>query len=341
MTSHPESLKYVSDDLPGYTRVCMEEAISYCDERGNTITDQKELERIKSLVIPPNWKDVWICKSPEGHLQATGKDEKGRKQYLYHEEWIAYRQLYKFSSLFDFGMTLPEIRKKINKDLDAPNNYRGSMNYKKVLALAVKLLDCHYLRIGNDFYLHENETYGLTTLRRKHLDKEGNALKLSYKAKSGKQRNIKIDNKILVNLLLKANELPGYEIFRYKEGSKTYRIHSEDVNAYIKEASGQDFSAKDFRTWGGTVTAIDKYEEALDYTREGSNRKLETSIVRKVAKTLGNTVNTAREYYIHPKVLDALICNHPNTYYNEHAKKYSENNLLKKNEAIALEIIKE
>ncbi len=298
----PSHLIYVSDQEPGLARMTDGDRVIYLDENGKEVLDEFQIERIDKLVIPPNWKDTWICKLENGHLQCTGRDERNRKQYLYHADWLEYRQKSKFKRMVEFGEALPEIRKRINHHLE-----EAGFNKEKVLAIAIKLLDLHFLRIGNDFYLSENETYGLTTLRRKHIEKNGKSLELSYKGKSNKYRNISIENRKLVKLLQEVNELPGYEVFRYKEGGERKRIDSGDVNAFIRDLSEDQFSAKDFRTWGGTVSAVEIYPEALREVEENPKKKLETAIVRRVSKILGNTVSTAREYYIHPKVLKYLI----------------------------------
>ncbi|GLB50349.1 DNA topoisomerase IB [Neptunitalea lumnitzerae] len=334
MQNCPENLIYVSDTEPGYTRIKSGKKFIYLDPQEKTVTAQNTLRRIQSLTIPPMWEKTWICTHENGHIQATGNDQRKRKQYIYHVDWVTYRQQCKFDKVYDFGNSIDKMRRAINKDLKLPD-----FSYKKTLALAVKLMDCSYLRIGNDFYLNENETYGLTTIRRKHLDITPNKLHIEYKAKSNKYRKIDITNKRLISLLKEINELPGYEVFRYKEGGKTHRICSEDVNSYIKDISGQDFSAKDFRTWGGTISAIDEYQNAVDFCNKGKNRKLETAIVRNVAKVLGNTVATARAYYIHPQVLDNLVTQGIAPYEAKTpAKKYT-NTYLKKHEAIALTIL--
>ncbi|WP_421765052.1 DNA topoisomerase IB [Ekhidna sp.] len=326
----PPHLVYVTDEEPGLSRIVNGESEIYLDEEGEELVDKEMIGRIQNLVIPPNWKDTWICKLENGHLQCTGRDERNRKQYLYHEDWLEYRQKSKYSRMVEFGESLPEIRKKINKYLE-----KESFSKIKVLAIAIKLLDLHYLRIGNDFYLSENETYGLTTLRRRHLEKKDGGLELSYKGKSNKYRNISIENRKLVKLLQEVNELPGYEVFRYKEGSERKRIDSADVNEFIRELSDDQFSAKDFRTWGGTVSAVDVYPEALAEVKENPKKKLETAIVRRVSKILGNTVSTAREYYIHPKVLDFLLENG-----TEIKLKNQKREFFKENEAKVLAILK-
>lgn len=333
-SSLPENLVYVTDEEPGIFRKKERKKILYVDEEGLEVVDEEILVRIEKLVIPPNWENTWICKLENGHLQATGRDDRNRKQYLYHEDWLTYRQKSKFDKLHEFGKVLPSIRKKISEDLNLDGYPK-----EKILAISVKLLDLHYLRIGNDFYLSENETYGLTTLRRKHLDIANNSLKISYKAKSNKYRNIAVKNKKLVKLISEINELPGYEVFQYKDGSSKHRIDSSDVNEYIREVSGNDFTAKDFRTWGGTVNAIEVLDAAKKEVADSKNKKLETSIVRQVSKILGNTVATARDYYIHPKVLEVVTEDNLDRYASELDHTSYQGSYFKKSEALALKIL--
>ena len=330
----PKNLVYVSDSEPGILRKRKGKKVIYVMTQDWMLLMKKFWNGYSKLVIPPNWKDCWICKLENGHLQATGRDERNRKQYLYHQDWLSYRQQNKFDKMIEFGHALPDIRKKLNDHL----NHSG-FEKEKVLAIAVKLLDLHYLRVGNDFYLSENETYGLTTLRRKHLAKEGGKLKLSYKAKSNKYRNISVENRKLVKLLTEVNELSGYEVFRYQENGHAKRIDSADVNEFIRQISGGDFTAKDFRTWGGTVSAVEVYPKALKDVERSKNKKLETAIIRGVAKILGNTVATAKAYYIHPKVLNALTNRGLETFQKRVKKADHEGRYFKPNEALALKIL--
>lgn len=299
----PDRLRYVNEREIGIQRLSNAEGdFEFRDVNGKRVTNKKTLHRINKLALPPAWQDVWICPDENGHLQATGKDQRGRLQYRYHEKWTEFRQHKKFEKLLHFGNSLPILRRKVLKDLQQP-----TFTYTKTLALAVKLLDCNYLRVGSDFYLNRNETYGLTTLRRKHLQEAKDHLLLSYQAKSGKQRRIKVDNPTVVRLLKEANELPGYEIFRYHDGSQLNVIHSEDVNGYLQSITSSDISAKDFRTWAGTKLCVEEYEMATQDVANGVRKKLETALVSRVAKKLGNTVSTARNYYIHPDVLKYVL----------------------------------
>ena len=300
MTKDIPNLIYVSDDEPGYTRVKRGDSFIYVDEKKLELSDKHIIKRIEDLVIPPIWKDVWICKKENGHLQSTGRDAKERKQYIYHPDWTAYSQKSKFDKLKKFGDQLPHIRKQVEADLE-----QKEWTKEKVIALIIHLLDEYYLRIGNKYYTDNNDSYGITTLRRKHIDESKKNLHLEYLAKSNKVRKVTIENKRLAKLVREISELPGYEIFRYKESSRNWvNISSEDVNEYIEQHMGDEFSAKDFRTWGATKLTIEAYPEAIKMVKENKRLSFEPTLVRLVAKKLGNTLSTCREYYIHPKVLE-------------------------------------
>lgn len=297
-----KKLLYVTDEDPGFLRKKWGRGHRYFDKAGNPVSKEILNGRLQSLVIPPMWENVWICKHTMGHLQATGYDDKGRKQYLYHPLWQEHRSRHKFDKLLEFGEALPQIRERIAQDLR-----RRDWPKEKVLALVVSLLDETYVRIGNQAYLKENKTYGLTTLRRKHLSMEGKRAVFSYRAKSGVQQQVNVQNPRLVRLIQQCNELPGHELFRYYEGSGTgTSVDSGDVNLYLKEISGEDFSSKNFRTWGGTVTAVERLAEAVEEVAENPRKDLVATVVKKVAERLGNTEAVCREYYIHPYVLESI-----------------------------------
>lgn len=278
------------------------------NELGERLRDPLVLERIKALAIPPMWRDVWICQVHNGHLQATGFDDRGRKQYRYHDGWIAYRQLHKFSRMAAFGLSLPKIRHQVSRDLMHP-----TWDKPKALAAVVTLLDRHYLRIGNATYTDQNQTYGITTLRKKHLQGSGGKLSLHYRAKSGKMRTVQIASRKLQRLINSISELPGQELFHYVDSQgDSHSLTSHDVNDYIRDLSGEEFTAKDFRTWGGTVLALDKLAEARARCAENPRLSLERELVKAVAEVLGNTVAVCRKYYIHPKVIAfAVDTDHP------------------------------
>lgn len=303
MSDCPENLVYVEEDFPGFLRKKLGERFVYFDRKGEKVIKKKVLERIQLLVIPPMWQDVWICKNAKGHLQATGIDARGRKQYLYHPDWVSFRQNFKYGRLEEFGKKLPQIRAAVESDL----RKRGWIR-EKILALVVMMLDEYYIRIGNKFYERENKTYGLTTLRRKHIVEENGEFHLQYKAKSGKERKIKVESKRLIKLIKKMSELPGHEIFKYQDRDGVcHTLRSSDVNHYLMDISGQAFTAKDFRTWGGTVLALDHYDESLAIVNDFPGRKLEPTIIKKVAEVLGNTVAVCRKYYVHPVVMQVLL----------------------------------
>lgn len=336
MSECPEKLIYVEDGFPGFLRKKNGKGFVYLDKKGEKIEKKKVLDRIQQLVIPPMWKDVWVCKSPKGHLQATGYDERGRKQYLYHEDYISFRQQSKFEKLVEFGKKLPQIRKAVEKDLRKRNWPR-----EKILALIVMMLDEYYIRIGNKCYEHQNKTYGLTTLRRKHLVLEDGNLMLSYRAKSGKDRKIKVESKRLIKLIKQVSEIPGYEVFKYEgEDGATHCVDSKDVNEYLLDLSCAAFTAKDFRTWGGTVLALDHYEESLEMVQESPNRKLEATIVKKVSEVLGNTVAVCRKYYIHPKVIQVLLDGELSRYQKLKLRGVEDPKELSENEQTVLKILK-
>lgn len=292
-------LIYISADDPGYYRKGRGKGFEYFERGGKKLSDKSELKRISDLRIPPAWNDVWVCKDPDGHLQATGIDARGRKQYLYHEEWTKQSQLSKFDRMASFARALPEIRKKIQSNLRKEGWPR-----EKVISLVINILDQTGLRIGNKEYELENGTFGLTTLKRKHLKVNGNAISFQFKAKGGIYRNTQIKGRKLTRLIRECSDLPGQEVFQFlDEEGKPHPIFSHDVNNYLQEITGGDYTAKDFRTWGGTVGAIELLPEAIAELEASPKRNLATSLVRKVADKLGNTVTVCRTYYIHPAIL--------------------------------------
>ncbi len=308
--SHPEHLTFFGDDNPGYTRKKWGKGFRYLDADLKPIKQKNEIKRIKKLVIPPAWQQVWISPLSHSHLQCTGKDLKRRKQYLYHPEWMAYRQHQKFSKLKEFGYVLPKIRKTYSKALEG-----RKWTKHKVVSLIVCLLDKHYFRIGNQQYTDRNDTYGLTTLRRKHIQSDANTLALVYKAKSGKLRNIRVEDKKITKLLREVSELPGYEIFRYRDESGSLNnIDSSDVNEYLKNLTGEAFTAKDFRTWGASKLVLEEYQPTLNQLLENNRLNFEPTLVKRVAKLMGNTVSVCRQYYIHPEVLAFLTDHEPKAF---------------------------
>lgn len=295
------NLIYKSADDPGLMRIHKGRGFQYLDEKGIKITDPELLHRIKSLVIPPAWKNVWISPEPEGHVQAKGIDARGRTQYLYHPEWNRMSLMKKFDRMAAFAKALPSIRRKIKNALN-----KDGWPREKVIALIINILDQSHLRIGNKIYEKENGTYGLTTLRRKHLKYTEKGISFEFKAKGGLYRKVLIQSKKLSRLIQECSEIKGHEVFRYLDDTgKSHPIFSHDVNEYLGEISGEAFTAKDFRTWGGTVSALELFPEALAEKAIHVKKSLVICLVKKVAKKLGNTVKICREYYIHPGILES------------------------------------
>jgi DNA topoisomerase-1 len=294
-------LHYVSDALPGIRRQRRGDAFAYVDAGGEPVRDESVLRRIRSLVIPPAWTDVWICADAQGHLQATGRDARGRKQYRYHPRWRAVRDAAKFDRLLAFGEALPRIRERTEADLRRPG-----MPREKVLAAVVRLLQETRIRIGNEEYRKENGSFGLTTLRRRHADVEGSAIRFQFRGKSGKTHRVRLSDRRLAGIIKRCQDLPGQELFQYlDEDGEPRRIESEDVNAYLREIAGDDFTAKDFRTWAGTILAL-RFLRECEPCGEAQNGKKEiVGAVARVAEALGNTPAVCRKCYVHPAVLAA------------------------------------
>lgn len=296
----PDDLVYVEPSTSGYTARRLKRGWGIYDEGGGRIQDAALLARVDALGIPPQWREVWVCADPAGHLQCTGRDAKDRKQYIYHAEYVAFRQNAKFRKLVGFAERLPAARREVARQLR-----RRTWDRERMLALMFRLLDRTHLRIGNDRYSAENETYGLTTLRRRHVRQdEGRDLRISFTGKSGKLRRVTVKNRQLRRLVREVSELPGYRLFTYRdERGKARELDSGDLNDYLHDLMGDRFSAKDFRTWGGTSDAVRLYPAAVEEHERAGRGKLVTRLVRLVAKELGNTVSVCRSYYIHPEVL--------------------------------------
>jgi len=296
----PAALRYASDEEPGYTRVKRKEQHVICEQDGSLCTDESVLERVEAMVIPPQWSEIWVCRDKNGHLQCTGRDGRRRKQYIYHPEYVAYRQNSKFKKLVAFVEALPNLREHVEQQLR-----RRNWDRDKMLALMLRMLDVQHLRIGSERYEAENGTYGLTTLRRRHIEDE-DRLRLCFSAKSGKFRRVTVKNRRLRKLVREVSDLPGYRLFTYEgDDRKRHSLSSADLNECIRELMGEQFTAKDFRTWAGTSLCVRHYPEVRREWLERKKGKLTTSLVRRVAKDLGNTVSVCREYYIHPNVLHA------------------------------------
>jgi DNA topoisomerase-1 len=295
-----EDLTYTSDHTPGFFRQKVQKEYKYYDLKGKVINDKKILERIDSLRIPPAWKDVWVCPKDNGHLQATGIDDRDRKQYLYHPDWIKISQENKFSKMVDFGLKLPLIRQKIRYDLTLLK-----LEKRKVLATVVWLLEHTFIRIGNEEYSKENKSYGLTTLHNKHVQIKGSHAFFKFKGKSGVSHLLEISNPTVVKTIKRCVDLPGYELFQFvdDEGQR-HVVDSQDVNLFLKDITQDDFSAKDFRTWGATNLSADNFYHLGDGESEKLTKENIVKTVKKVATHLNNTVSVCKNYYIHPTVID-------------------------------------
>lgn len=293
-------LYYVEDGEPGYRRRRQGRGFIYLDPEGGRVTEAELLQRFASLVIPPAWTEVWICTDERGHIQATGRDAKGRKQYRYHPDWDARSNLAKFNRMISFGDSLPFIRSRVDKDLGRPR-----LDRQRVVALVIRLLEETLIRIGNPEYERTNNSYGLTTLLDDHIEVRGSRVSFGFVGKSGKQHEIGIQNRRLANLVKRCQELPGQRLFQYldEEGVCCQSVTSGDVNNYLRETTGQEFTAKDFRTWGGAVAAAGELHQLGRPTDEKQAEKQIVQVVKQVAAALGNTPATCRKYYIHPGVL--------------------------------------
>ena len=293
-------LRYVNDDAPGIARRRHGKGFSYRRASGRVVNRDSDVARIKALAIPPAWSDVWICDDPQGHIQATGRDQKGRKQYRYHDLWHEDRGRAKYALLGDFAACLPKIRKQIDADLR-----RHGAPREKVIAAIVWLLDHTMIRVGNDTYARENKSFGLTTLKRRHFERTGSTLHFAVKGKSGKAWDIDISDRRMAGVMRTIEDLPGQRLFRYREDDGSLQdLGSHDVNAYIREVIGERFSSKDFRTWGGTMRALSVLANTpVPETKTGKAKALNKAIDL-VSRRLGNTRAVCRACYIHPAVFE-------------------------------------
>lgn len=293
----PKGLTWSGDDLPGITRTRRGRGFSYRGPDGQPL-GQDDLSRVRALAIPPAWSDVWISPSASGHIQATGRDARGRKQYRYHAEWSAARSENKFDRLPAFALKLPRLRRRIEADLAQPGLGRD-----KILATTVRLLELSLIRVGNAQYARQNRSYGLTTLHKKHLTIEGTALRFRFRGKSGVDQEVSVRDRRLAHVIRSLRELPGQVLFRYREadGAMT-AVSSDDVNAYIRAVMGEDFSAKDFRTWAGTVSAARLLRDMEPPASPAEARRMINHCIKKVSGLLGNTAAVCRASYVHPVV---------------------------------------
>ena len=294
-------LRYVSDERPGIRRLRRGGGFRYLDSEGRPVRDLATLRRIKSSAIPPAWTDVWICPLAHGHIQAVGRDARGRKQYRYHARWRETRDQNKYARLIEFGRALPRIRRRVEEDLGRPHLPR-----EKVLAAVVRLLETTLIRVGNEEYARENHSYGLTTLRSKHVTVEGATLRFEFRGKGGKRHAVDLADRRLARVVRHCQELPGHELFQYVDDEgQPQVVDSADVNEYLRQVGGGEFTAKDFRTWGGTVLAA---LALASQSASGEPRRVKRELaegVAEVARHLGNTVAICRKCYIHPAVIVA------------------------------------
>lgn len=293
------SLTYVSDAEPGIRRRKRGKGFAYQQADGSPVRDPATLDRIRVLAIPPAWTDVWICADAEGHLQATGRDLRGRKQYRYHQRWSASREEVKYSSLIDFARALPALRERLDGDLR-----KRELPRERVVASIVWLLDNTMIRVGNATYARDNKSFGLTTLRNRHVVVEGTRLRFAFKGKSGKEWNLKVTDRRMARIIRGIQELPGQHLFQYLDEDGDRRVvRSQDVNAYIQEATGNGFNSKHFRTWGGTVTAASLFARTGLPKTKRERAMTMNAVIDKVAGHLGNTRTVCRNCYIHPQVM--------------------------------------
>jgi DNA topoisomerase-1 len=296
-------LRYVTDDEPGIRRRKSGKGFTFLDAQGKTVKDPKVIERIKKLAIPPAWTDVWICPRANGHLQATGRDARGRKQYRYHADWRSVRDETKFGRMIAFGETLPKIRERVDQDLSLPGLPR-----EKVLGAVVKLLETTLIRVGNPEYAKQNNSFGLTTLRNRHVEISGATVRFEFRGKSGQDHSVEIHDRRLARIVRQVRDLPGQKLFQYlDEDGERQSVSSEDVNDYLRATTGEEFSAKDFRTWGGTVLALSALLELGPCETEKDASRAVVEAIKQVSASLGNRPAICRKFYVHPLVIESYL----------------------------------
>ena len=298
----PPDLHYVDDSQPGLRRKVLRGHFAYFDTDGQRIKDPAEIKRINALVIPPAYTDVWICADPRGHLQATGRDARGRKQYRYHPRWREIRDEDKYSRMIAFGKILPKVRRQLEVHLAAPG-----LDRNKVMAAVISLLDSTLIRVGNSQYARDNKSYGLTTLRNRHVEVKGSNIAFQFRGKSGVEHQVTIKDRRLAGIVKRCMELPGQNLFQYlDEHGQRHTVSSHDVNDYLQQLTGSDFTAKDYRTWAGSALALAMLRE-LHWEPEPQAKQHIVDMVKAVARQLGNTPAVCRRCYIHPKVLEHFV----------------------------------
>jgi DNA topoisomerase-1 len=296
-------LRYVTDAQPGISRKRCGKGFRYIDADGKPVRDPEVLARIKSLVIPPAWTDVWICPNPKGHLQVTGRDARGRKQSRYHPRWREVRDATKYERMLIFGLALPNIRQQVEQDLSLPG-----MPRRKILAAVVRLMETTFIRVGNEEYARENHSYGLTTMRNHHVQVDGATITFKFQGKSGIRHTVDIQDRRLARIIQRCQDIPGYELFQYIDSEgQHHSIDSADVNEYLREISHEDFTAKDFRTWAGTLLASIALQELAAFNSETEAKKNIVQVIKTVAARLGNTPSVCRKCYVHPGLLECYL----------------------------------
>jgi DNA topoisomerase-1 len=294
-------LQYTGDDMPGYRRRRCGSGFVILDPQGKRVRDPATLRRVKEMVIPPAWTDVWICPQERGHIQATGRDAKGRKQYIYHPEWESLRNETKFARMQEFGAVLPRVREQVDADLR-----RRGFPLEKVAALVVSLLDQTALRIGNREYERQNDSYGLATLKDEHVETSGSNIRIAFNGKGGKLQEVDLQNRRLARLVRQCQELPGQSLFQFEtDGGALQPLGSSDVNRYLKDISGEEITAKDFRTWGASVFAAEALNALGPEERRTVLRRNISGCFRATAHHIGNTPTVCRKYYVHPMVIES------------------------------------
>ncbi|QEH37122.1 Eukaryotic DNA topoisomerase I, catalytic core [Aquisphaera giovannonii] len=296
-------LRYSSDTRPGISRKRAGKGFRYLDPAGRTVKDEATLSRIRSLAIPPAWTGVWICPHETGHIQATGRDARGRKQYRYHPRWRTTRDDTKYGRMVAFSRVLPRIREQTDADLKLPG-----MPRRKVLAAVVRLLELSLIRVGNDEYARTNRSYGLTTIRNRHASVQGSTIRFKFRGKSGVAHEIEVDDPRLARIVRRCQELPDQELFGYVDEDGVVRdVSSSDVNEYLREIAGEQFTAKDYRTWAGTVLAALALQEFESFDSDAQAKKNVVRAIERVAERLGNTPSVCRKCYVHPAVIDSYL----------------------------------
>ena len=293
----------MTDSIRGITRRRTAKEFCYYSQTGRRLRDLSELGCIKSLVIPPAWQGVWISPFPHSHLQATGRDAKGRKQYRYHPRWREIRDQTKYDRLIDFASSLPVIRRQLKRDLT-----REGLCREKVLATVVRLLEVSLIRVGNDEYARDNKSYGLTTMKNRHATVRGAKIKFQFRGKSGKEHIVEVEDRRVARIVRACQDLPGQELFRYVDDEgQMHDIGSGDVNDYLREITGRDFTAKDFRTWAGTISVVCELQQLGPAELETEARKNVVAAIKATAQSLGNTPAVCRKSYIHPAIIAAYL----------------------------------